>query len=102
MRQEPSGDENMALGGDGSCTEAGLQGDEIDTPKSPRPNTPELHRNERKDPSSSARVYENHFLGPAYERNVPHEVFPSLTIPWGKINGTSVSLKRLETFIEKE
>ena len=29
MRQEPSGDENIALGGDGSCKEAGLPGGEI-------------------------------------------------------------------------
>ena len=36
MRQELSGDENMALGDDGSCKEAGLPGSEIGTPKSPR------------------------------------------------------------------
>jgi hypothetical protein len=65
-------------------------------------NTPKLHRNERKYPGLSAGVYENHFLSPAYERNVRNGGFGSLAIPWGKINATSLSLKRLEGFIEDE
>jgi hypothetical protein len=65
-------------------------------------NTPKLHRNERKDPGLSTGVYENHFLGAAYEGNVRNGSFGSLAIPWGKINTTSLSLKRLECFIEDE
>jgi hypothetical protein len=61
-----------------------------------------LHRNGRKYPGLSPRVYENNFLSPAYERNVRKEGFGSLAIPWGKIHATSLSLKRLEGFIENE
>jgi hypothetical protein len=61
-----------------------------------------LHRNERKDPGLSVGVYENHFLGAAYERNVRNRGFGSLPIPWGNINSASLSLKLLEGFIENE
>ena len=101
-RQEPSGDENMALGGDGSCKEAGLPGVRYVHANYQDRNTPKLHRNERKDSGVSPRVYENHFLSPAYERNVRNGGFGSLAIPWGKINATSLSLKRLKGFIEDE
>jgi hypothetical protein len=61
-----------------------------------------LHRNERKDPGLSAGVYDNHFLGPAYKSNVCNGGFRGLAVPQGKINPGSLSLKRLESFIENE
>ena len=47
-------------------------------------------------------VYENHFLGLANERNMRDGGFGSSAIPRGKINAGSLSLKRLEGFIEDE
>jgi hypothetical protein len=61
-----------------------------------------LHGNERKDPGLSAGVYDNHFLGPAYKCDVFNGNFGSLAVPQGKINPASLSLKRLESFIENE
>ena len=95
----------MAVGGDGSCKEAGLPGsDEIGMAKTfeVEGNTPKLHRNERKEPGLSTGVYENQFLAPAYKSNVRNGGFGSLAIPWGKVNAASLSLKRLEGFIENE
>ena len=95
----------MALGGDGSCKEAGLPGSaEIGMVKTFKVenNTPKLHRNERKNPGLSTRVYENHFLGPRYKSNVRNGGFGGLAIPWGKIYAASLSLKGLEGFIENE
>ena len=94
----------MALGDDGSCKEAGLLGSEIGSVHLNNQGwaTPKLHRNERKDPSLIAGIYENNFLAPTYERNLCNGGFGSLAIPWGKINATSLSLKSLEGFIEHE
>ena len=94
----------MALGDDGSCKEAGLPGSEIGSVHLNNQGwaTPKLHRNERKDPSLIAGIYENNFLAPTYERNLCNGGFGSLAIPWGKINATSLSLKSLEGFIEHE
>ena len=94
----------MALGDDGSCKEAGLPGNEIGSVHLNNQGwaTPKLHRNERKDPSLIAGIYENNFLAPTYERNLCNGGFGSLAIPWGKINATSLSLKSLEGFIEHE
>jgi hypothetical protein len=92
----------MALGGDGSCKEAGLSGVRLARQNHHGRNTPKLHRNERKDPGLSAGVYEHHFLGLAYERNVRNGGLRSLAIPRGKLNAASLSLKRLEGLIENE
>ena len=50
----------------------------------------------------STGVYENHFLGAAYEGNVRNGGFGSLAIPRVKINTAALSLKRLEGLIEDE
>ena len=92
----------MALGGDESCTEAGLPGGEIGYANRQGRNTPKLQRNERKDPGLSTRVYENQFLGSAYKSNVRNGGLGCLAIPRGKINAASLSLKRLQGFIENE
>jgi hypothetical protein len=47
-------------------------------------------------------VYENHILGLANKCNVRDGGFGSSAIPRGKINAGSLSLKRLEGFIENK
>ena len=70
-RQEPSGDENIALGGDGSCKEAGLDGVVNNVPGTYKTEiAPELECDKGEYPSLITRVYQHHLFVPAYEGHV--------------------------------
>lgn len=57
MRQDPSGDESIELGSDGSCEEAGLpNGERRDKPRA-REIIPELQRDEGKDTGLCSGVH---------------------------------------------
>ena len=101
-RQEPSGDENIALGGDGSCKEAGL--DEVinNVPGAYKTKiAPELECDEGEHPSLITGIYQHHLFVPTNEGRV-YNGDPRLTIPWCEINGTTLTLKRLERLVENE
>ena len=62
---------------------------------------PELECDEGEYPSLITRVYQHHLFVPTYEGRV-YNGDPRLTIPWCEINGTTLSLKRLERLVENE
>jgi hypothetical protein len=101
-RQEPSGDENIAMGIDVSCKETGLDEVVNNVARSDKTEiAPELERDIGEYPSLSTGVYKNYLFIPTHEGRVYNED-PRLTIPWCKINGATLSLKRLEGLVENE
>ena len=62
---------------------------------------PELECDKGKYPRLRTGVYKNHLFVPTHKGRV-YNGDPRLTIPWCKINGTTLSLKRLERLVENE
>ena len=92
----------MALGGDGSCNEAGLDEVVNDVAGAYKMEIAlELECDKGEYPSLSTRVYHDHLFVPTHEGHV-YNGDPRLTIPWCEINGTTLSLKRLERLVENE
>jgi hypothetical protein len=92
----------MAVGSDGSCKEAGL--DEVVNDVAGAHKTeiaPELECDKGEYASLSTGVYKDHLFIPTHDGRV-YNGGSWLTIPWCKINGATLSLKRLEGLVENE